>query len=469
MIFNVVMICIAGISLLVGGIGIMNIMLATVLERTREIGIRRAIGARQADIVRQFLTEAVLISIVGGLIGIAFGFTLSQDHRVGGGLVDRGDHVVDRGRVRRLGVHRIVVWNLSGRAGRETGSYRGHSLRVEHMLFRTFITGILLTAGAFAQMSSFPKPNLFPRDLFQKTQTKVELRDPVRLKDFVVGDKLELSLKHYLELVMANNTDIQIQMLSLETPKNAIQRAIGSLGSASPRAQFTQPRAITPSTSAGRRATTERDRVAVDPAGPVSDAQTLPTGTKYSVAWGGQKQHLQQLNPSFNPSTNRQLALSLPAAAAQSRHLCEPAHPHDAAAAAVSRVRAQPAADLVTAAENAYWDVISARENLRVAESAARKPPRVPETAAEAVGTGRSLAARYLQPAAAAGQPKLHRAGRVRLAQLEDTLRKQMGADLDPDVRKLPDRAHRAGGHVARCNRMSIARQPLGGSPTGPT
>jgi len=77
-IFEVVMICIAGISLLVGGIGIMNIMLATVLERTREIGIRRAIGARQADIVRQFLTEAVLISIVGGLIGIAFGFGLSR-------------------------------------------------------------------------------------------------------------------------------------------------------------------------------------------------------------------------------------------------------------------------------------------------------------------------------------------------------------------------------------------------------
>jgi putative ABC transport system permease protein len=78
LIFSIVMICIAGISLLVGGIGIMNIMLATVLERTREIGIRRAIGARQADIVRQFLTEAVLISIVGGLIGIGFGFTLSR-------------------------------------------------------------------------------------------------------------------------------------------------------------------------------------------------------------------------------------------------------------------------------------------------------------------------------------------------------------------------------------------------------
>jgi putative ABC transport system permease protein len=77
-IFEVVMICIAGISLLVGGIGIMNIMLATVLERTREIGIRRAIGARQSDIVRQFLTEAVLISIVGGSIGVGFGFSLSK-------------------------------------------------------------------------------------------------------------------------------------------------------------------------------------------------------------------------------------------------------------------------------------------------------------------------------------------------------------------------------------------------------
>jgi putative ABC transport system permease protein len=76
--FEVIMICIAGISLLVGGIGIMNIMLATVLERTREIGIRRAIGARQADIIRQFLIEAVLISIVGGLIGIAAGFSGSR-------------------------------------------------------------------------------------------------------------------------------------------------------------------------------------------------------------------------------------------------------------------------------------------------------------------------------------------------------------------------------------------------------
>ena len=75
--FTYVMVAIAAISLLVGGIGIMNIVLATVLERTREIGIRRATGARRGDIVRQFLVESVLISIGGGAVGIAFGYLLS--------------------------------------------------------------------------------------------------------------------------------------------------------------------------------------------------------------------------------------------------------------------------------------------------------------------------------------------------------------------------------------------------------
>ena len=76
-IFTYVMVAIAAISLLVGGIGIMNIVLATVLERTREIGVRRATGARRNDIVRQFLTESVLISVCGGVLGIAFGYFLS--------------------------------------------------------------------------------------------------------------------------------------------------------------------------------------------------------------------------------------------------------------------------------------------------------------------------------------------------------------------------------------------------------
>lgn len=77
-IFNIVMSCIASISLLVGGIGIMNIMLANILERTREIGVRRAMGARRRDIWQQFLIEALSISLVGGLIGVLFGFAVSR-------------------------------------------------------------------------------------------------------------------------------------------------------------------------------------------------------------------------------------------------------------------------------------------------------------------------------------------------------------------------------------------------------
>ena len=76
--FNAVMVAIASISLLVGGIGIMNIMLASILERTREIGVRRAVGARKFDIIRQFVIEAAMISFVGGSLGIICGFVMSR-------------------------------------------------------------------------------------------------------------------------------------------------------------------------------------------------------------------------------------------------------------------------------------------------------------------------------------------------------------------------------------------------------
>ena len=77
-IFEMVMVAIASISLLVGGIGIMNIMLASVMERTKEIGVRRAIGAKRRDVIRQFLIETTLISLAGGVIGVLFGVGLSQ-------------------------------------------------------------------------------------------------------------------------------------------------------------------------------------------------------------------------------------------------------------------------------------------------------------------------------------------------------------------------------------------------------
>lgn len=75
--FTILLAAVAGISLVVGGIGIMNMMLTTVTERTREIGLRKAIGAKRADINRQFLVEAIVITLVGGLIGVALGTAVS--------------------------------------------------------------------------------------------------------------------------------------------------------------------------------------------------------------------------------------------------------------------------------------------------------------------------------------------------------------------------------------------------------
>ena len=77
-IFDIVMVALASISLLVGGIGIMNIMLASVLERTPEIGLRRAIGARKTDVIRQFVIETTLIAVIGGILGLALGAAMSR-------------------------------------------------------------------------------------------------------------------------------------------------------------------------------------------------------------------------------------------------------------------------------------------------------------------------------------------------------------------------------------------------------
>jgi putative ABC transport system permease protein len=86
--FNVLLVIIAGISLLVGGIGIMNIMLATVTERTREIGIRRALGAKRRDIIQQFLTETLLLSGIGGVLGVLFGLMCGPVFRLVRSIAD---------------------------------------------------------------------------------------------------------------------------------------------------------------------------------------------------------------------------------------------------------------------------------------------------------------------------------------------------------------------------------------------
>ena len=117
LIFNVVLGFIAAISLVVGGIGIMNIMLATVTERTREIGIRRALGARQRDIIRHFLTETIVLSGAGGIVGILLGLTTPfafswAKHIVTNFLLDRSAGDSAMAKIFTDMVPRINFWSI---------------------------------------------------------------------------------------------------------------------------------------------------------------------------------------------------------------------------------------------------------------------------------------------------------------------------------------------------------------------
>ena len=130
-IFEMVMVAIASISLLVGGIGIMNIMLASVLERTREIGVRRAIGARQRDVVRQFLIETTIISLTGGVAGIILGVGAVAADRRPGRLVHHRDHQLDRPGVRGVGGDRHRVRPVSRRPRLAARPGQSPALRVD--------------------------------------------------------------------------------------------------------------------------------------------------------------------------------------------------------------------------------------------------------------------------------------------------------------------------------------------------
>ena len=308
------------------------------------------------------------------------------------------------------------------------------------MLFRTLFTGILLTAGALAQTSSFPKPAYF-RETFQRTQTKVELKDPVRLKDFVANGKLELSLKHFLELAMANNTDIQLQLISLEIPKNNI---LATFGVWDPKALASF--ATTRSTTVPTNATTAQNAASLTKSLTqpynLQYSQTLPEGLSYTASFSGSKTSQTNSYNNYNPALTANMRFSatqpliqnfgsyvnrIPLMTAQSNYRIS-----DYA------MRVQ-LLTFVNTAETAYWNVISARENVRVAESGQNNAAEFLKYMQKELELGALSPLDIYNPEQSLATAELSVSqAKFALAQAEDTLRHQMGADLDPEIRKLP-------------------------------
>lgn len=311
------------------------------------------------------------------------------------------------------------------------------------MLLRSLITGILLTSLASAQLTSFPKPNYF-RETFQKARTTVELRDPVKLRDYVVNGRLELSLRQYLELVMANNTDIQIQFLTVEQPKNAIQAAMGVWDPIA-RATFQTQRSTSVPTSP------------LDAAGSVSQnstvkalsqpytlnwQQTFDTGTQFTTQFSGAKSsssnnrsaYLKQLTANWNIQIQQPLLRNrgrfvnrIPVMTAQNNLRVAEFNLRDRLLA------------LVNTAEGAYWTVIAARERLKVTEKARDAAKSYLDFMQQQLDLGALSPLDIYNPKQALAQQDLAVSqARFDLMQAEDAVRRQLAVDLDPEIRKLP-------------------------------
>ena len=312
------------------------------------------------------------------------------------------------------------------------------------MLPRTTITGIViagtvLASGALAQLTSFPKPSYF-RETFSRSTAKVELQDPVHLKDFVIGDRLELSLKNFLALVMANNTDIQIQMLSLDIPKDAITRAFSTWDPLA-RASFSANRTLSPSTSTldGLTATTSTLSSLSQPA-QFSYSQTLPTGATYGVTYSAGKNSTASSNALYNPSLSSNLAFTASQPLIKNRGSYVNRLGLMTARSRYRQSEYNLRAQLliqVNAAENAYWDVVSARETLKVAEGAREVSAAFLRLSEKQLELGALSPLDIYNP-----QQQLANAdlvvsqARFALAQTENALRKQIAIDLDPAIRK---------------------------------
>lgn len=282
----------------------------------------------------------------------------------------------------------------------------------------------------------FPKPNYF-RETFSTPSSRVELKSPVRLADFVFDDRMELSLRSYIELVMANNTDIQITRLTVETAKNAIQRAFGRfdpLGLAS----FNATRSNTPASDALQGAATVFQLT--QPYN-FQYRQTLESGTNFNVTYGGQKLSTNNAFATFNPSLTANLQFGFSQPLLRDRGFYVNRIPVMIARSSLKIADYNLRNNLLTLLTNAeldYWQLVQAREQLRVQEKSLEVYAAALKRAERELELGALSRLDIYQPQAQYASAEIGVSqAQFNVSRVEDRLRRQIGADLDPQIRKL--------------------------------
>ncbi|MCS7041327.1 MAG: TolC family protein [Bryobacteraceae bacterium] len=276
------------------------------------------------------------------------------------------------------------------------------------------------------------------RRVFSPGDTRVTIQPPVRLKDFVVDGKLVLSLKNYLDLVLANNTDIAIQRLSIEVPKNAIQRAF-SIFDPTITSNFNATRSSQPAINQlqGAQVVSQLNQ-------PLNTRfqQLLPTSTTVFTQLNWSKLSTNDQFALYNPAytTTWQMGFTQPLWRGRGPYITKIGI---TIARATRRQQDFNVRDaimrLLVTAEQAYWDVVSARENLKVNLEALKLAEAALERTNREIELGATSELERFQPEQNAATARINvTRTEYQLRAFEDALRRQIGADLDPDVRDLP-------------------------------
>ena len=287
----------------------------------------------------------------------------------------------------------------------------------------------------------FPQISYFKRR-FTAVSPRVELAPPVRLTEYSISGKLELSLKNYIDLVLANNPDITIQKLSVEVQKNAIQRAFGVFDPVAI-GRFNATRQQSPGRPLlldGNVLPGQPSNVLTQPAS-LTYNQVLQNGTSYNVGYTNTRLSSNAYN-SYNPSNASSMTFGVTQPLLRGRGSAFTRLPITIARGRLkSGVYSMEDAilQLVANAETLYWNVIERRENLRVQEEALGLADTALKRSQRELELGAISSLEIYQPQANYANAEIFvTQARYQLQQAEDALRRQMGADQDPKFRDMP-------------------------------